>query len=192
MNPLTHLFFFDPKLEYGFLSNFYQLSQPLMYKGVAYPTSEHLYQALKFLGPNASETARAYAEVIRRQNTPNKAKILAKMQVASGVQATYKWRIDLDNLIKQAAADGVAPHSEWDNIKVERMRMVLMLKFGQNDDCRRLLLATGKAQLIEKNTHDSFWAGPRNELGKLLMQIRERLRAKEAQTLEKKRKEMSQ
>ena len=36
--------------EFDFLSNFYRA--PLMYKGIAYPTSEHAYQAAKSLNEN--------------------------------------------------------------------------------------------------------------------------------------------
>ena len=35
--------------EYSFLSNFTLLESPILYKGVSYPTTEHFYQAMKFL-----------------------------------------------------------------------------------------------------------------------------------------------
>ncbi len=37
--------------EFRFLSNFYRA--PLMYRGIAYPTSEHAYQAAKTLNENS-------------------------------------------------------------------------------------------------------------------------------------------
>ena len=39
------------KDEFSFLSNFYPA--PLMYRGIAYPTSEHAYQAAKCLDDNS-------------------------------------------------------------------------------------------------------------------------------------------
>ena len=34
--------------EYAFLSNFYELEQPLVYDGISFPTIEHFYQAMKW------------------------------------------------------------------------------------------------------------------------------------------------
>jgi ribA/ribD-fused uncharacterized protein len=33
--------------EYGFLSNFYMLKHPMIFDGIAFPTSEHAFQAAK-------------------------------------------------------------------------------------------------------------------------------------------------
>lgn len=44
----------DP--EYGYLSNF--SSNPIFYNGVLYPTSEHLYQSMKFKDPDLQNKVR--------------------------------------------------------------------------------------------------------------------------------------
>ena len=55
--------------EYGFLSNFY--SSPIEYKGIKYPTVEHMFQALKSLNPMERMEIAAAA-------TPGKAKRLGR------------------------------------------------------------------------------------------------------------------
>ena len=57
---------------------------------------------------------------------------------------------------------------------------VLYLKFLQHPDLRELLLTTYPAYLVYVESEDAFWgdgAGVgRNEFGKSLMRVRERLR----------------
>lgn len=66
---------------------------------------------------------------------------------------------------------------DWENVKVGVMRDVLRAKFAQ-PDLRKQLLATGTAQLEERNTWgDRIWGTTapgvgKNLLGKLLMEIR--------------------
>ena len=55
--------------EFRFLSNFYRA--PLMYRGIAYPTSEHAYQASKTL----NENSRMNISIL---NTPAQAKNYGK------------------------------------------------------------------------------------------------------------------
>ncbi len=54
--------------EHGIFSNF--AKTPLMFQGMAWPTAEHLYQALKFDDPDIREN-------IRVQDTPKLAKVKA-------------------------------------------------------------------------------------------------------------------
>lgn len=68
----------------------------------------------------------------------------------------------------------------WDDEKVPVMRTLLRMKFSDIALAERLL-ATGDAQLIEGNWWgDKFWGvsggAGENNLGKLLMQVREELR----------------
>lgn len=74
-----------------------------------------------------------------------------------------------------------AVRTEWNVIKVERMRAVLAAKFDQHPDLRERLLATGDATLIEVSKTDPFWGigakgTGKNTLGLLLMELRERVR----------------
>jgi ribA/ribD-fused uncharacterized protein len=69
---------------------------------------------------------------------------------------------------------------DWDAVKLDVMRDLLMQKFSC-DSLRSALLATGDAPLVEVNTwSDYFWGVcngiGENHLGKLLMQLRTQLR----------------
>lgn len=66
---------------------------------------------------------------------------------------------------------------DWDEVKDDIMRMVLDLKFSQNPDLRRKLLATGDQELIESNIWgDVYWGvcfgSGQNKLGLLLQETR--------------------
>jgi ribA/ribD-fused uncharacterized protein len=55
-------------------------------------------------------------------------------------------------------------------------------KFRQHEALRALLLDTGDAMLVEHTKRDAFWGdggdgSGRNELGRILMAVRERLRS---------------
>ncbi len=74
---------------------------------------------------------------------------------------------------------------DWPEVKVGVMRDLIRQKF-ENDGPGKVLVATGKAELVEGNTwHDNFWGQCRcpgcagvaglNWLGRLLMETRQRL-----------------
>lgn len=176
----AQILFYDAKQPFGEFSNFYKLKCGIQYNGKVYPTSEHLYQAQKFMGPDATERDLEYAEKIRVASTPNKARVLAKLKTGGG----YKWRLDLNVLIRAALADGAKARPDWHDVKLRVMREALELKFGANRDCRELLLSTGDAPLAEHTHRDMFWGDGdwkgdgQNHLGKLLQELRERLRAR--------------
>jgi ribA/ribD-fused uncharacterized protein len=70
---------------------------------------------------------------------------------------------------------------DWDAIKNSVMDHVLYLKFTQNPKLMEKLLATGNEEIIEASPTDAYWGwGPdhkgRNQLGKCLMSLREKLR----------------
>lgn len=70
---------------------------------------------------------------------------------------------------------------DWEEVKVGIMRDLLRQKFG-TDPLRSRLLRTGRAKLVEGNWWgDRFWGvcdgKGENNLGLLLMEIREELRA---------------
>lgn len=103
--------------------------------------------------------------------------------------------LDQEERKKIAAADtpgkakrmgrSVELRPDWEKIKVEVMRLGLILKF-QNPDLKEKLLATGDEELIEGNWWcDQFWGScncskhirtpGRNVLGMLLMELRKEL-----------------
>jgi ribA/ribD-fused uncharacterized protein len=70
---------------------------------------------------------------------------------------------------------------DWEEIKDEVMLQVLRMKFSQNPEIAKELLATGDAILIEHTQNDAYWAdggdgSGKNKLGLLLMQVREELK----------------
>jgi N-glycosidase YbiA len=64
------------------------------------------------------------------------------------------------------------------------MRQALRAKFTQHPDIQKILLETGNEELIENTTKDHYWGcgstgTGKNMLGKLLMELRDELRALE-------------
>jgi ribA/ribD-fused uncharacterized protein len=74
--------------------------------------------------------------------------------------------------------------SDWAQIKFDRMRSVVLSKFGQHEDLMEILLSTGNARLVESATVDNLvnrtWGEVngrgKNMLGEILMETREILR----------------
>ena len=70
---------------------------------------------------------------------------------------------------------------DWEEIKDEVMLQALRMKFSQNPEIAKGLVATGDAILIEHTRNDDYWAdggdgSGKNKLGLLLMQVREELK----------------
>ena len=62
------------------------------------------------------------------------------------------------------------------------MREALRAKFSQHQDLRKILLDTGDAEIVEHTSNDSYWGdggdgSGKNMLGRLLMEVRDELRA---------------
>lgn len=147
--------------KYFFLSNFYE--QTLVYQNVMYPTAEHAFQASKTL--NERQRHR-----ISKLASPGTAKRTGR---------------------------AIALRSDWEEVKVQIMEEIIELKFGKSI-LKKRLLATDNALLIEGNNWgDAFWGATleersgkhikiwdgrnhlwygRNELGRILMDFREKLR----------------
>ena len=111
-------------------------------------TVEHFYQAMK-------TTNSLEREIIRMTSSPHRAR---------------------------RAGQKIALRPDWEEIKVEVMRWALKKKFTQNPRLRDALVKTGNAELIEDAPWDKFWGDGgngdgQNMLGKLLMELREELRA---------------
>ena len=165
--------FYSKDEPYYEFSNFYLAD--IEYKGKIYPSSEHLYQALKFLGPKASKRSKEYAREIRKVNTPNKARILANQKTGGG----YQWRTDLNPIIEEY--QDVKMRKDWDDIRDDIMRKVILYKFEQNRKLRKLLLSTGDAVIQENSPRDYYWGigkdgSGENMLGIILMETRDILR----------------
>jgi ribA/ribD-fused uncharacterized protein len=71
--------------------------------------------------------------------------------------------------------------SDWESVKDQIMREVVLAKFTQHEELRELLLSTGDATLVEHTENDGYWGdggdgSGRNMLGRILMSVREELR----------------
>lgn len=133
--------------DYGFMSNF--APYPFSDGSKNWPTSEHYFQAQKFLIPEIQEKIR---------------------QIASPMDAALEGRNPQNPL-----------RPDWEEVKDEVMLQALRMKFNQNPEIAKGLLATGDAILIEHTRNDAYWAdggdgSGKNKLGLLLMQVREELK----------------
>lgn len=140
--------FYSVSDEYGEFSNFAPF--PIRVDGERWPTSEHYFQAQKF-------DDAAYRQTIQRAKTPMLAARL-------GRDRKHKLRRD------------------WESVKVSVMRAAVLAKFTQHDELRALLLSTGESKLVEHTENDGYWGdggdgSGKNMLGRILMEIRARLRS---------------
>jgi ribA/ribD-fused uncharacterized protein len=137
---------------YWFLSNF--SPSAITYEALTYPTLEHAFQAAKVLDPELRQ-------LVQAAETPDLAKRLGR---------------------------GVPLRADWEQQKVAIMTQLVRLKFGNGSELAAALLATGNEELREGNTWgDRFWGAVynhrtktwegQNHLGRILMQVRQELRA---------------
>lgn len=115
------------------------------FEGMTYPSVEHAFQAAKNPDPD-------YRRSVAAVGSPVTAKRMGKK---------------------------TALRPDWEEVKEGVMYELLLSKFS-DPGLRDKLIATGDAELIEGNNHwDRYWGvcrGERlNKLGKLLMQMREKL-----------------
>ena len=72
---------------------------------------------------------------------------------------------------------------DWEEVKDDVMRKVVLRKFETHEDIRAILLSTGEEELIEKTSYDYYWGcgtngTGKNMLGKILMETRALLKEK--------------
>lgn len=120
----------------------------IRFEGKTYPSTEHAFQAAKT--HDAAER-----ETIRKITTPKEAK-------------RYGRRVKL--------------RKDWESVKLNIMEMVVEQKF-KDPELRGWLLETGEAKLVEGNSWgDVFWGQcdgvGDNHLGRILMNVREKIRNK--------------
>jgi ribA/ribD-fused uncharacterized protein len=147
----------DPKLETkGKIVGFYERefycfsnfsSFQVKWKGKLWPTSEHAYQASRFMGKNP--------------------KVVEQIIKAMSADAAYK--IAVKNI-----GDDFDKYRELD---LKNMESILRAKLKQNPYVMHKLLQTGKHKIVEDSPKDSFWGWGkdgkgRNELGKIWMKLR--------------------
>lgn len=72
----------------------------------------------------------------------------------------------------------------WEDVKVEFMRKVILAKSEQHEDIRQKLIQTGNKEIIEDSPYDNYWGigmdgTGLNMLGKIWMETREKLLKKD-------------
>lgn len=130
--------------DYYFLSNFYP--SEFIFQGYKWKTAEHAYQAMKKIDQDFWEQM-AYGDLTAGQAK----KIGQKLELPE----------------------------HWNESKLYTMHNIVTQKFEQNADLMEKLNKTKGFELIEGNSWgDNFWGQSpiglgRNELGKILMSIRD-------------------
>lgn len=119
----------------------------IRYEGIVYPSTEHAFQAAKTMN-----------DLERR--------VISKMKSSSEAKR---------------AGRRVSLRSDWDRVRLGIMEELNRQKYAYSD-MKKLLLSTGDEELIEGNTwNDTFWGvcngKGKNHLGRILMRIREDLKA---------------
>jgi hypothetical protein len=142
------ILFYSASGDHGGFSNF--SAHPVLLKGKRWPTSEHYFQAQKFPG------------------TPHESEILR----ASSPGAAARMGRDRRRPLRP----------DWEAVKDGVMLDVIRAKFTQHEELKTLLLSTGEEELIEHTSRDHYWAdggdgSGKNMLGKILMKVRQELRA---------------
>ncbi len=119
---------------------------PVEYEGKIYPSNEHAFQAAKSLSDNDKEN-------IKNQPSPSRAKFAGRK---------------------------VKLRKDWEDVKLDIMYEICKSKFS-DETLKQKLLDTNDLELVEGNTwDDNFWGkcneDGQNNLGKILMRIRDELR----------------
>ena len=130
---------------------------PIVVAGKRWPTSEHFFQAQKFVGT-------PLVEKIRICHTPREAFDISRSELGT------KWL-----------------RKDWSEAKEDVMKLALRAKFTQHQHLHDLLLSTGDRKLVEHTDKDNFWGDGgdgrgQNKLGYMLMELRKELKHKELQT----------
>lgn len=127
------------------------------FDGKTYASTEHIYQAMK-------SNSKIWHKLIRETVKPEKTKTLARKHLKKDIL------IESDTEFKI--------RENWDDIRVEIMTAISLLKYTQHEDLREKLFLL-EEDIEERNDWgDTFWGTVdgvgENTLGKILMKIRDR------------------
>jgi N-glycosidase YbiA len=144
------IYFYKVCDPYGCFSNFSEHSIEL--EGKIWPSTEHYYQAQKFVGTSAE----ALCQQIYEASTPAEAAALGR---------------DPHHPVR----------SDWEQIKTVVMEKAVLQKFTTYSTLKELLMGTGNELIVEDSPTDGYWGcgedgRGQNHLGKVLMRVRSCLR----------------
>ena len=91
--------------------------------------------------------------------------------------------VDTEGRAEDRRSDFSDVYGDWESVKDAIMHEALLAKFTQHADLRGILLATGEATIVEHTKNDAYWGdggdgGGKNQLGRILMRVRDELRSK--------------
>lgn len=89
--------------------------------------------------------------------------------------------VNLDPSMAKRKGRHIQLRGDWEKAKYDIMYDIVLAKFSQNEELRKKLIATKNETLIEGNTWgDKIWGKyngvGKNYLGKILMQVRKKLK----------------
>lgn len=147
---------------FGCFSHFHPAK--IIVDGEEWKTAEHYYQSRKSIDPD-------YVQAIREAISPGHAKQLGAPPAAPRKVSGQSW----------FRRQGKAPRADWHEVKLDIMRRTDWAKFSQHPELAAILMATGDAELVEDSPREPYWGvGPDgngfNWAGKVLMEVRDRLR----------------
>ena len=155
--------------RWSFLSNFFPCK--ITYQGITYPSTEHYYVAMK-VNTDQLINGRMYPvadvrEMISKVATPGQVKRFGR---------------------------SLTLRKDWDDVRLKVMEWCLREKFLKNEELKEMMIQTGDEELIEGNYwHDCYFgvcSCPKcgnkgeNNLGKLLMKIRNEIKDQNKPSLE--------
>lgn len=149
---------------YGEFSNFYK--RPIRYNGKLWPSSEHFYQAQKFLDEVNQENVRLCP--------------LPKDAANMGRDPTLPLRADWNDPVSEEDVASYMGNWKVPSVKLVKdlaMWKAVVPKFTQHQDLTTLLIDTKDAIIIEHTKNDRYWGDGGdgtglNALGRQLMDLR--------------------
>lgn len=156
--------------EYRWLSNFWEVE--IKYDNIIYPSVEHYYVAMKI-----DESQKVTIKV----NNKDVEMLLTVQEIRQ-----YISKIELPGRAKTFGKK-IKQRKDWNDIKVSIMNYGLKQKYSQ-EPFKTKLIETYTQTIVETNYwKDTFWGVcdgvGKNVLGKMIMSIRERIRAQKEDNL---------
>jgi len=144
------IYFYKVNEPYGCFSNF--SPHWVQLKEQFWSTTEHYYQAQKFVGTQYEFLVLA----IQQAKSPEEA-------AALGRDPNHRVRPD------------------WQQVKNQVMREAVLTKFLTHPDIQAILLSTRDELIVEDSPKDNYWGcgadrTGQNQLGKILMSVRQEIR----------------
>lgn len=175
---IEYILFSDPKKEYGWASNFYELKNGVKIDGETWRTTEAYFQAMKFRGKKATARHIKYSNYIRDTNAPTKVKMLGTQSKKAGGRFGGKWYLDpakKKHLVHDIIDEykDLKIRSDWEKVKLKVMVDAVFNKFYQYPELYRDLDVKSNWLFVESTSRDKIWGdggdGGTERVGKNLL-----------------------